>query len=55
MSTEISNVLDNAAGKAQNTYGESLSTFLASFTTSGIILALGIVAFLYLKVKIPAF
>jgi hypothetical protein len=53
MSNNINNVLDNAAGKAQNTQGESLSTFLASLTTSGAIFGLGIVAYMFLQFKVP--
>jgi len=53
MSSKINDLLDQSAGKAQNTQGESLATFLASLTTSGGILALGIVAYIPLKRKFP--
>jgi hypothetical protein len=55
MSRDITDVLDNAAGKAQKAQGESLSTFLASLTTSGITLALGIIAYIFLKSKFPEY
>jgi hypothetical protein len=55
MSTNINGVLDNAAGKAQKAQGESLSTFLASLTTSGVILGLGIIAYVLLRFTYPEF
>lgn len=53
MNSRIDNVLDQAAGKAQRSHGESLATFLASLTTSAAILGVGIVAYLLLKWKYP--
>ena len=49
MDNQINSMLNNAAGKAQDTQGESLSTFLASLTTSMIILCLGIAAYMFLN------
>jgi hypothetical protein len=53
MSSPISQALDSAAGKAQITHGESLSTFFASLTTSAVILGSGIVIYTFLKLKAP--
>jgi hypothetical protein len=53
MSSVISQVLDNAAGKAQIAQGESLSTFFASLATSAIILCLGIVTYIFLQLRAP--
>jgi hypothetical protein len=53
MSSNIADVLDNAAGKAQKAQGESLSTFLASLTTSGITLGLGAISYIFLKSRYP--
>jgi len=47
----INDVLGNAAGKAHKAQGESLNTFLASLTTSGVILGLGIITYLLLRFK----
>lgn len=55
MSSTINTVLNNAAGKAQKTQGESLSTFIASLTTSGIILVVGGVTYILLKCKFPEY
>jgi hypothetical protein len=55
MTSNINAVLDNGAGKAQKAQGESLSTFLASLTTSGIILGVGVIAFILLKFKLPEY
>jgi hypothetical protein len=55
MSGSISDVLDQTAGKAQKAQGESLGTFLASLTTSGAILGLGITAYYLLKWKCPEY
>lgn len=55
MSNRISDVLDKSAGKAQVTQGQSLGTFLASLTTSGIILVSGIVAYTLLKLRFPEY
>ncbi|PVH75949.1 DUF221-domain-containing protein [Cadophora sp. DSE1049] len=55
MSSTISNVLDSAAGKAQNAQGESLSTFLTSLTVSGTVLGVGLAAYTFLKFKYPAY
>lgn len=55
MSSSINTVLDNTAGKAQKAQGESLSTFLASLTISGVILRLGIIAYMLLKFSYPEF
>jgi hypothetical protein len=51
MSSSINDVLDNAAGKAQKAQGESLSTFLASLTTSGVVLGLGIITYILLQFR----
>jgi hypothetical protein len=53
MSSNIADVLDNAAGKAQKAQGESLSTFLASLTTSGITLGLGAISYIFLRSRYP--
>jgi hypothetical protein len=50
---DITSVLDNYAGKAQHSQGESLSTFLASLTTSTAILAIGIALYTLLKSRVP--
>ncbi|KAH8674390.1 hypothetical protein BGZ60DRAFT_403801 [Tricladium varicosporioides] len=55
MNSNISNILDGAAGKAQKAQGESLSTFLASLTTSAIILGLGVIAYIFLKSRFPEY
>jgi hypothetical protein len=55
MSNRISDVLDKSAGKAQVTQGQSLGTFLASLTTSGVILVSGIVAYTLLKLQFPEY
>ena len=55
MSSSINDVLDQAAGKAQSSQGESLATFLASLTTSGAILALGLMAYILLRWKCPEY
>ena len=55
ISRDITDILDNAARKAQKAQGESLSTFLASLTTLGIILRLGIIAYIFLKSKFPEY
>ena len=55
MSSIINDVLDQAAGKAQSSQGESLATFLASLTTSGAILALGLMAYILLRWKCPEY
>ena len=55
MSSTINIALDNAAGKAQKAQGESLSTFLASLTTSGIIFVAGVLAYILLKCKFPEY
>jgi hypothetical protein len=55
MSSTINTVLDKAAGKAQKAQGESLSTFIALLTTSGIILMVGVVAYKLLKRKFPEY
>lgn len=47
----INDMLDSAAGKAQKAQGESLSTFLASLTTSGVILGFGIITYILLRFK----
>jgi hypothetical protein len=49
MNSQINKILDNAAGKAQHLQGESLSTLLASLTTSIIILCFGVAAHIFLK------
>jgi hypothetical protein len=54
-SSTINAVLDNAAGKAQKSHGESLSIFLASLTTPGIILVVGVIAYMLLKFKFPEY
>jgi hypothetical protein len=51
MNSEINGLLDSAAGKAQDAQGESLSTFIASLTTSVIILCLGVFAYTFLGLK----
>ena len=53
--SNISEVLDNAAGKAQRDQGESLNTFLASLTTSGIILGIGVIVYIFLKSNFPEY
>lgn len=55
MSSRINDVSDQAAGKAQKAQGESLATFLASLTTSGAILGLGIIVYMLLKWKYPEY
>jgi hypothetical protein len=50
---DISDILDKAAGKAQNTQGESLMTFLASLTTSATILVLGTALYALLRSRVP--
>jgi hypothetical protein len=55
MSSRINDVFDQAAGKAQKAQGESLGTFLASLTTSGAILGLGIMVYILLKWKCPGY
>lgn len=55
MTSKINTILDNAAGKAQQAQGESLATFLASLTTSGIILGVGFVAYALLKFELPEY
>jgi hypothetical protein len=49
----ISGILDNTAGKAQDTHGESLITFLASLTTSATMLVLGTALYTLLKSRVP--
>ncbi|CZT53510.1 uncharacterized protein RSE6_15125 [Rhynchosporium secalis] len=55
MGSRLSDVLDQAAGKAQSSQGESLATFLASLTTSGAILAFGLTVYALLKWKCPEY
>jgi hypothetical protein len=55
MSGSISNAFNQAAEKAQKAQGESLGTFLASITTSGAILGLGIMVYILLKWKCPEY
>ncbi|RDL31558.1 Uncharacterized protein BP5553_09767 [Venustampulla echinocandica] len=55
MDSNIGDILDSAAGKAQKAQGESLSTFLASLTTSAIILGLGAIAYSLLNSRIPEY
>jgi hypothetical protein len=55
MTDSISSILDSAAGKAQRTQGESLNTFLASITSSGIILGIGVITYIFLKTKFPEY
>src|SRR5689334_16383404 len=55
ISNNITEMLDSTAGKAQKAQGESLSTFLASLTTSGIILGLGVILYISLKFKLPEY
>lgn len=51
----INEVLDAAAGKAHKAQGESLLAFLASLTTSGAILMLGITAHLLLRYRFQGY
>ncbi|KAG0644996.1 hypothetical protein D0Z07_9212 [Hyphodiscus hymeniophilus] len=55
MSSTNNTALDAAAGKAQMAQGESLSTLIASLTTSGIILVAGVLAYVLLKLKFPVY
>ncbi|CZT07019.1 uncharacterized protein RAG0_12606 [Rhynchosporium agropyri] len=55
MGSRVNDVLDQAAGKAQSSQGESLATFLASLTTSGAILVLGLTVYILLKWKCPEY
>ena len=45
--------MDGGAGKAQTAEGMSLGAFLASLTTSIIILGSGIMLYLLLRYKLP--
>jgi hypothetical protein len=53
MTSNIADILDSAAGKAQKAQGESLNTFLASLTTSGITLGFGFISYVFLKYRCP--
>ena len=55
MNGGIGNTLASTAGKAQKAQGESLSTFLASLTTSAIIFGLGVIAYIFLESKFPEY
>jgi hypothetical protein len=54
MNRDITNILNSTGGKAQHEDGESLDTFLASLTVSGIIFGLGITTYTFLKLNSPA-
>jgi hypothetical protein len=54
MNKNITNVLSSTGGKAQEENGESLGTFLASLTVSGIIFGLGITTYTFLKLNYSA-
>lgn len=55
INTNISNILDGAAGKAQKAQGELLSTFLVSLITLAIILGLGLIRYGCLKSTFPEY
>ena len=53
MGSSVAEILESAGGKAQKAHGESLSIFIASLTTAGIILGLGLVSYIPLASRFP--
>ncbi|MAD83620.1 MAG: hypothetical protein CL912_11730 [Deltaproteobacteria bacterium] len=55
MNTKMVNMVDSTMGKAQRTHGQSLRTFLASVTVSGAILGLGLIGYIFIKLRFPKY